>query len=104
MTPGLLPQLEVQPLERLLHRLVAGEAGPFMVLRPGAHPRQRQIGAGLLQPVGGAVHGGILTGAVRRRAGCGQVAGPTREGGVRNSGEPLLFRRAPVDRDSRWLR
>ncbi len=63
MTPGLLPQLEVQPLERLLHRLMAGEAGPFMVPRPGAHPRQRQIGAGLLQPVGGAVHGGILAGA-----------------------------------------
>ena len=47
---------QVQPLERLLHRLVAGEAGPFVMAGAGVHGRHLQIGPGLLQPVGGAVH------------------------------------------------
>jgi hypothetical protein len=51
---------KVQPLQGLLHRLVAGEAGPFVVAGGGADSGQLQIGLRLMQPVGGAIHGAIV--------------------------------------------
>ena len=56
MAPGLLAMVQVQGLQRLLHRLVAGEAGPFMVAGGSTYRRQIEIGVRLMQPVGGAVH------------------------------------------------
>jgi hypothetical protein len=46
----------VQALQGLLDRLMAGEAGPFMVAGGGADSGQIQIGLGLMQPVGGTIH------------------------------------------------
>ena len=51
---------QVQTLEGFLHRLVAGEAGPFMVAGGGADSGQLQIGLRLMQPVCGTIHGAIV--------------------------------------------
>lgn len=58
----------MQTLEGFLHRLVAGEASRFMVAGAGVHGRHGEIGAGLLQPVGGAVHGFIVGQALRLKS------------------------------------
>ncbi len=47
MAPGLLAVLQVQCLQCLLHPLIAGEVGSFVVSGGGTHSRQFQIGAGL---------------------------------------------------------
>ena len=51
MAPGLLAQGQIQPLQRLLHRLMGGETGPFMP--GGLHRLLRllQIPQGLIHPV-----------------------------------------------------
>ncbi len=51
---------QVQTLQGLLHRLVAGEASPFMVAGGGADSGQLQIGLRLMQPVGGTIHGAFV--------------------------------------------
>jgi hypothetical protein len=51
---------KVQTLQGFLHRLVAGEAGPFMVPGGSAHSSQLQIGLRLMQPVGGTIHSAIV--------------------------------------------
>ena len=57
MTPTLLTVMKMQGLEGLLGGLMAGETGPFMVGRLGTELSLGQIGQGLVQPIGGAVHG-----------------------------------------------
>ena len=47
----------MQGLEGLLGGLMAGETGPFVVARLGTELCLGQIGHGLMQPIGGAVHG-----------------------------------------------
>ena len=44
MAPRLLAMAKVQTLQGLLHRLVAGEAGPFMVAGGSADSGQLKIG------------------------------------------------------------
>ena len=56
MAPDLLAMVQMQGFQRLLHCLVAGEAGPFMVAGGSSYRRQIEIGVRLMQPVGGAVH------------------------------------------------
>ena len=63
VTPRLLAMAQVQTLQGLLHRLVAGEAGPFMVAGGGADSGQLQVGLGLMQPVGGTIHAAIVAAA-----------------------------------------
>ena len=60
MAPLLLPMMQVQAFESFLHGLMAGKASPFVVASGGAHPRQLQIGPGLMQPISGTVHAVIL--------------------------------------------
>jgi hypothetical protein len=57
MTPALLTMMQMQGLEGLLGGLMAGETSPFMVARLGTELCLGQIGEGLVQPIGGAVHG-----------------------------------------------
>jgi len=57
MPPALLTVTEMQGLEGLLGGLMAGETGPFVVARLGTELCLGQIGHGLMQPIGGAVHG-----------------------------------------------
>lgn len=52
MAPGQLPLRQVQGLEGFLHRLVSGEAGPFMAARLQRFRSLLKITKGLLQPVG----------------------------------------------------
>jgi hypothetical protein len=54
---------QVQTLQGLLHRLMAGEASPFMVAGGGADSGQLQIGLRLLQLVGGTIHLTIVAAA-----------------------------------------
>jgi hypothetical protein len=70
VAPRLLAMAEVQTLQGLLHGLVAGEAGPFMVAGGGAHSGQLQIGLRLMQPVSGTIHPTIVM------AEAGSTAGP----------------------------
>jgi hypothetical protein len=51
VAPSLLAQGQIQPLQRLLHRLMGGETGPFMA--SGLHRLLRllQIPQGLIHPV-----------------------------------------------------
>jgi hypothetical protein len=55
MAPHLLAVVQVQALEGLLHGLMASKTGPLVMPSGGAHPRQLQIGPGLIQPVGGTI-------------------------------------------------
>ncbi len=58
--PGLLAQGQIQPLQRLLHRLMSCETGPFMA--SGLHRLLRllQIPQGLIQPVRRSIGQGQL--------------------------------------------
>ena len=61
MAPALLSVVKVQGLESLLNRLMASEAGPFMVSGVGTELGLSKVGLRLVQPVAGAVHHSILT-------------------------------------------
>ena len=67
MAPDLLAEAEVKRLQGLLHRLMAGEAGPFVMTRPGSYQGLVQIGGRLVQPVSGTVHHAIVNVANNRR-------------------------------------
>lgn len=64
MAPGLLAVVEVQSLQGFLHGLVAGKTGPLVVARCCAHLGQLEIGPGLMEPVGGAIHQAIVAGGL----------------------------------------
>jgi hypothetical protein len=68
MAPDLLAEAEVKRLQGLLHRLMAGEAGPFVMTRPGTDQGLVQIGGRLVQPVSGTVHHAIVRGCCRKDA------------------------------------
>ena len=64
MAPGLLPREQVQTLEGLFHRLMGREAGPFVMTVRSTQIGLEQVGAGLGQPVLGAIrHGGPVVGS-----------------------------------------
>ncbi len=75
VAPHLLAVVQMQGLEGLLHSLMTGEAGPFVVSGAGAHRSQVEIGPGLMQPAGGAVHDAFVEGAVA-------LSGGPEQGGV----------------------
>jgi hypothetical protein len=56
MAPHLLAKLKMQGLKSFFCSLVAGKTSPFMVAPVGAELGLGQIGLGLMQPVGRAVH------------------------------------------------
>lgn len=80
MPPHLLAQVQVESLEGLFHRLMGGEAGPFVMPGLGAHPSLVEIGLGLMQPVGRTVHAAIVGGRTAQpapaRQGCGMMRVP----------------------------
>ena len=82
---------EVQTLEGLLHRLVAGEAGPFMVAGGSAHSGQLQIGLRLMQPVSGTIHGAIVA----------ALAGPVAGAADGPDSKPVRVHHAPMVRGKR---
>ena len=94
MAPNLLAELQVQGLESFFSSLVAGKASPFMVAPVGAELGLGQIGLGLMQPVGRAVHSPMMPFATGFTTGFGRgwALGVGRDLGLtarRSGGRPI---------------
>lgn len=57
MAPALLAVVKMQGLQGFFRRLMAGETSPLVEAGTGAELGLSQVGLGLMQPIGGAIHG-----------------------------------------------
>lgn len=77
MAPALLAVVKMQGLQGFCHRLMAGETSPLVVAGAGAELGLGlgQVGQGLMQSIGGAIHGCSL---VQGEGAQASVAGSSR--------------------------